>query len=162
MASTSIDNTFRGYGGGTSNTSLKFNNNEYDGNILTRILGCIASLAILVVSILGHFAFAEEIRNPLTTMLCVLYLVIGIILIIIEFMPNISLSNSIFQEVQFLRHLNGKSFFYLFIGLLFICQGSIVNNTKVSSWMFISVGIYLDLIAIVFFLLSFKLNRSAS
>ncbi|EER16390.1 hypothetical protein Pmar_PMAR013337, partial [Perkinsus marinus ATCC 50983] len=65
FGSLTADNAFGGdNSSGGNNNSLNFKLNErgasYEGNIITRILGCLAALAVLVVSILGHFSFAEE------------------------------------------------------------------------------------------------------
>ncbi|KAF4703616.1 hypothetical protein FOZ62_003775, partial [Perkinsus olseni] len=128
--------------------------------VYIRILGTLAAIGIIVVSILSCFNFANSVLNPLTYILIVFYLIFGIILCFIEIMPSSGVTNWFVERAAFLGTLTGRGLLYLYLGLLFIGGGS---QNGASSWAYIVLGIYLVVIAIIFMISGWRLssNRAA-
>ncbi|KAF4695172.1 hypothetical protein FOZ60_005495 [Perkinsus olseni] len=128
--------------------------------VYIRILGTLAAIGIIVVSILSCFNFANSVLNPLTYILIVFYLIFGIILCFIEIVPSSGVTNWFVERAAFLGTLTGRGLVYLYLGLLFIGGGS---QNGASSWAYIVLGIYLVVIAIIFMITGWRLssNRAA-
>ncbi|EER00854.1 hypothetical protein Pmar_PMAR002927 [Perkinsus marinus ATCC 50983] len=122
-----------------------------------RILGCLAAIGIIIVSILSCFNFANSVLNPLTYILIVFYLIFGIILCFIEILPSSGITSWFIERATFLGTLMGRSLVYLYLGLLFIGGGS---QNGASSWAYIVLGIYLVVVAIIFMITGWRMRSS--
>ncbi|EER00855.1 hypothetical protein Pmar_PMAR002925 [Perkinsus marinus ATCC 50983] len=127
-----------------------------DSNPIMKIAGIIAAFLIALIAFFGFFRFFNIVLSPLSYMLSIFYIIIGLALLAVEIAPTWFLSKYLLEWAPFLGTLIGRGLVYLYIGLLYVTGGA---QAGVTSWTYLIIGIYLLVVAVANFVIGYIESR---
>jgi COPI associated protein len=115
-------------------------------------LGSLAGAATVVVGILSFLNIFNAFHNPLTYVLNIFYIFIGAAMLVTSAFGDSNISQKVYSQANFLSNSTGRTLIYVYLGCLMTSSGF---SGKIS-WLFVIVGIYMLLLAVLSFVVSWK------
>ena len=118
-------------------------------------LGAVGGGATMAVGVLCFMNIFSAFRNPLTYTLNVFYIFIGVVLVVTSLFGSSNLSQNIYSQANFLSNPVGRSLLYLYLG----CVMTASSTSGVLSWLYLAVGIYMLILALISFFVGWRQRR---
>lgn len=115
-----------------------------------RIMGGIGGIGLTIVSIMSCFAIFNSFLSPLTYIQNVFFLLFGLTISIVSILPTSGMAEAIYGQAHFMATLNGRAFFFLYLGALLFGAGL---SGSVASWVYLLIGSWMLVTSAVYFFL---------
>ncbi len=114
-----------------------------------KIMGGVGGLALTAISILSCFAIFNSFLAPLTYIQNIFFLIFGLIITWVSFFPESNISQTIYNQANFLSTLAGRGIFFLYLGALLFGSGLSGSSPSVA---YLIVGSWLLICSVVYFI----------